>query len=61
MSNIFTDEAWEHYIEWQLRDRDTTKKINELIKDINRNGLAKRNRKTRTIKAQERLESKNKS
>ena len=46
MNNIFTDEAWEHYTEWQLKDRDTTKRINELIKDINRNGLAKRNRKT---------------
>ncbi len=61
MSNIFTDEAWEHYIEWQLKDKDTIQKINELIKDINRNGLAKRNRKTRTIKTQKRLESQNKS
>lgn len=46
MSNIFTDEAWEEYIEWQLKSKDTTKKINELIKDINRNGLSKRYWKT---------------
>ena len=41
MSNIFSDEAWEQYIEWQLKDRAIAKKINELIKDINRNGLNK--------------------
>ncbi len=46
MSNIFTDEAWEEYIDWQLKDKSTTNKINELIKDINRNGLTKRNWKT---------------
>ncbi len=45
MSNNFSDEAWEEYVEWQTKDKDTTKKINELIKDINRNGLSKRNRK----------------
>jgi toxin YoeB len=39
MSNNFSDEAWEQYTEWQLKDRTTAKKINELIKDINRNGL----------------------
>lgn len=41
MSNNFSDEAWEQYIEWQLKDRTIAKKINELIKDINRNGLNK--------------------
>lgn len=41
MSNTFSDEAWEQYIEWQLKDRAIAKKINELIKDINRNGLNK--------------------
>ncbi len=46
MSNIFTDEAWNEYTDWQLKDKSTTNKINDLIKDINRNGLAKRNRQT---------------
>lgn len=46
MSNIFSDEAWEDYIDWQLEDRKMVQKINELIKDINRNGLNKRNGKT---------------
>lgn len=39
MSNNFSDEAWEQYTEWQLKDRAIARKINELIKDINRNGL----------------------
>ena len=39
MSNNFSDDAWEQYTEWQLKDRAIARKINELIKDINRNGL----------------------
>ena len=39
MSNIFSDEAWEEYIYWQIRDKKIALRINELIKDINRNGL----------------------
>ena len=39
MSNIFADEAWEDYIDWQLKDKKIAMKINELIKDINRSGL----------------------
>ena len=39
MSNNFSDEAWEQYTEWQLKDKAIARKINELIKDINRNGL----------------------
>lgn len=38
MSNIFADEAWEEYTEWQIRDKKMAIRINELIKDINRNG-----------------------
>ena len=41
MSNIFADEAWEEYVEWQIKDKKIAIKINELIKDINRNGLDK--------------------
>ncbi|MDR0599059.1 MAG: Txe/YoeB family addiction module toxin [Treponema sp.] len=29
------------YMEWQTEDRKTLKKINDLIKDIQRNGLTK--------------------
>lgn len=39
MSNIFADEAWEDYTDWQIRDKKIVIRINELIKDINRNGL----------------------
>ena len=41
MSNIFADEAWDDYIDWQMRDKKIAMRINELIKDINRNGLSK--------------------
>ena len=40
MSNIFADEAWEDYTDWQFRDKKIAMKINELIKDIHRNGLS---------------------
>lgn len=40
MSNIFADEAWDDYTDWQLKDKKIAIKINELIKDINRNGLS---------------------
>ena len=40
MNNIFSEEAWEEYTEWQIIDKSMVKKINELIKDINRNGLS---------------------
>ena len=39
MSNIFSDEAWDQYTQWQLKDKAIARKINELIKDINRNCL----------------------
>ena len=31
-------EAWKDYIYWQAQDRKTIKRINQLIKDIERNG-----------------------
>lgn len=39
MNNIFSEKAWEDYTDWQMKDKVIVKKINELIKDINRNGL----------------------
>ena len=38
MKIIWDDEAWKEYVEWQTNDRKIVKKINELIKDIQRNG-----------------------
>ena len=38
MNKVFSDFAWEDYIQWQTEDKKTLRKINELIKDIDRNG-----------------------
>ncbi|WP_461256766.1 Txe/YoeB family addiction module toxin [Treponema sp. R80B11-R83G3] len=35
---IFKDEAWEDYVYWQKQDKKTLKRINELIKEVERNG-----------------------
>lgn len=35
---IWSDDAWDSYIEWQTNDKKILKKINELLKDIERNG-----------------------
>lgn len=41
MSNItFSDIAWDDYLYWQSTDKATLRKINELIRDVNRNGLS---------------------
>ena len=37
MRNVkFTDEAWTSYIYWQRQDRKTLKRINDLIKEAQR-------------------------
>lgn len=38
MNKIFTDISWKHYLYWQSENREMLKKINNLIKDIERNG-----------------------
>ena len=38
MKIIWNDKAWEEYVQWQTIDRKIVKKINELIKDIQKNG-----------------------
>jgi toxin YoeB len=38
---IFDSDAFTEYIDWQSEDRKTLKKINDLIIDIQRNGLLK--------------------
>ena len=39
MNIIFTPTAWKQYTEWQEEDKKMVRKINMLIKDIERNGL----------------------
>ena len=34
MKLIWDEEAWDDYIEWQSEDKKTLKRINKLIKDI---------------------------
>ena len=47
MSRIqFSESAWEDYLYWQTQDRKTLKKINNLLKEIDRTGS------TRTGKAE---------
>lgn len=36
---IFTERAWEEYLYWQTQDKKILKKINTLLKDIDRNGF----------------------
>ena len=38
MNKLWTDEGFEDYVYWQNEDRKTLKRINNLIKDIERNG-----------------------
>ena len=38
MEKIWSDNAWDDYVYWQTQDKKTLKKINDLIKDIDRNG-----------------------
>lgn len=35
---IWSDDAWEDYTYWQTQDKKIVKRINQLIKDIERNG-----------------------
>lgn len=38
MNILFTDTGWEQYTEWQVQDKKTIKRINQLLKSINRDG-----------------------
>jgi toxin YoeB len=38
MIKLWYDSAWEDYLYWQTQDKKTLKKINTLVKDIERNG-----------------------
>lgn len=38
MNKIFSDVAWDDYVYWQSQDKKTLKRINQLLRDIDRNG-----------------------
>ena len=39
MTIEFLDEAWNEYVGWQSEDKKTLKRINSLIKSIQRDGI----------------------
>ena len=41
MNKLWSDRAWDDYLYWQMQDKKTLKRVNELVKDIERNGLSK--------------------
>ena len=49
----FSDEAWAEYVEWQSQDKKTLKKINSLIKSIDREGAFKGEGKPERLKHRE--------
>lgn len=38
MIKVFTDDAWEDYLYWQAKDKKMVRRINELLKAIDRGG-----------------------
>ena len=41
MRKIWSGRSWDEYVSWQTEDRKTLRRINALIKDIERNGCLK--------------------
>jgi toxin YoeB len=40
MNKLWSDRAWDDYLQWQTIDKKMVKKINELVKSIEREGLS---------------------
>lgn len=40
MNKLWSDRAWDEYLYWQQQDKKIIRKINDLVKDIERNGLS---------------------
>jgi toxin YoeB len=38
MDKLFSDKAWQDYMRWHEEDKRILKKINEMLRDIDRNG-----------------------
>jgi toxin YoeB len=36
MNLLWTDEAWEDYLHWQSQDKKTLKRVNQIVRDIQR-------------------------
>lgn len=36
MNKLWQDDAWEDYLYWQIQDKKILKKINQILKDIDR-------------------------
>lgn len=36
---VFTEKAWDEYLYWQSQDKKTLKRINTLLKEIDRNSF----------------------
>ncbi len=39
MGILWEDDAWKEYLDWQVEDLKTLKRINKIIKDIQRNPI----------------------
>ncbi|MDR3224952.1 MAG: Txe/YoeB family addiction module toxin [Clostridiales Family XIII bacterium] len=39
MQKAWTDEAWEDYLYWQTQDKKTLRRINNILKDIDRSSF----------------------
>lgn len=39
MRKTWTEQGWDDYVYWQMQDKKTLRRINDLVKDIERNGL----------------------
>lgn len=50
MNIVFSPTAWGQYTEWQRVDKNTVRKINDLIQDIQRNGFEKGKGKPERLK-----------
>ena len=37
MNKLWTDDSWNDYLYWSTQDKKTLKRINQLLKDIDRN------------------------
>ena len=40
MRKTWTEQGWDDYVYWQMQDKKTLRRINDLVKDIERNDLS---------------------
>ena len=40
MNKLWSDRAWDDYLYWQMTDKKMVRKINDLVKSIEREGLS---------------------